>query len=32
LSGAPARAARVMGAMMKMQKVDIRALEDAAAG
>jgi predicted 3-demethylubiquinone-9 3-methyltransferase (glyoxalase superfamily) len=32
LSGDPARAARVMGAMMKMQKVDIRALEDAAAG
>jgi predicted 3-demethylubiquinone-9 3-methyltransferase (glyoxalase superfamily) len=32
LSGEPARAARVMGAMMKMQKVDIRALEDAAAG
>jgi predicted 3-demethylubiquinone-9 3-methyltransferase (glyoxalase superfamily) len=32
LSGDPARAARVMGAMMKMQKVDIQALEDAAAG
>jgi predicted 3-demethylubiquinone-9 3-methyltransferase (glyoxalase superfamily) len=32
LSGDPARAARVMGAMMKMKKVDIQALEDAAAG
>jgi len=32
LSGDPARAARVFGAMMKMQKVDIKALEDAAAG
>jgi predicted 3-demethylubiquinone-9 3-methyltransferase (glyoxalase superfamily) len=32
MSGEPARAARVMAAMMKMQKVDIRALEDAAAG
>jgi predicted 3-demethylubiquinone-9 3-methyltransferase (glyoxalase superfamily) len=32
LSGDPARAARVMGAMMKMQKVDIQALKDAAAG
>jgi len=32
LSGEPARAARVMGAMMKMQKVDIQALKDAAAG
>ena len=32
MSGEPARAARVMGAMMKMQKVDIQALEDAAAG
>jgi predicted 3-demethylubiquinone-9 3-methyltransferase (glyoxalase superfamily) len=32
MSGDPARAARVMGAMMKMQKVDIQALEDAAAG
>jgi predicted 3-demethylubiquinone-9 3-methyltransferase (glyoxalase superfamily) len=32
ISGDPARAARVMGAMMKMQKIDIRALEDAAAG
>ena len=32
MSGDPARAARVMGAMMKMQKVDIQALQDAAAG
>jgi predicted 3-demethylubiquinone-9 3-methyltransferase (glyoxalase superfamily) len=32
MSGDPARAARVMGAMMKMQKVDIQALKDAAAG
>jgi predicted 3-demethylubiquinone-9 3-methyltransferase (glyoxalase superfamily) len=31
MSGDPARAARVMGAMMKMQKIDIRALEAAAA-
>jgi predicted 3-demethylubiquinone-9 3-methyltransferase (glyoxalase superfamily) len=31
MSGDPARAARVMGAMMKMQKIDIRALKDAAA-
>jgi predicted 3-demethylubiquinone-9 3-methyltransferase (glyoxalase superfamily) len=31
ISGDPARAGRVMGAMMKMQKVDIQALEDAAA-
>ena len=32
MSGDPARAARVMGAMMKMQKVDIAALTEAAAG
>ena len=32
LSGDPARSARVMAAMMKMQKPDIQALEDAAAG
>jgi predicted 3-demethylubiquinone-9 3-methyltransferase (glyoxalase superfamily) len=32
LSGDPARAARVFAAMMKMRKVDIQALEDAAAG
>ncbi len=32
LTGDPARAARVMAAMMKMQKVDIQALKDAAAG
>jgi len=32
MSGDAARAARVMGAMMTMQKVDIRALEAAAAG
>ena len=32
MSGDPARAARVMGAMMKMQKVDIQAFKDAAAG
>ena len=32
LSRDPARAGRVMAAMMKMQKVDIQALEDAAAG
>jgi predicted 3-demethylubiquinone-9 3-methyltransferase (glyoxalase superfamily) len=32
MSGDPARAGRVMAAMMKMQKVDIQALEDAAAG
>lgn len=32
LSGDPARAARVMGAMMKMQKADIQAFKDAAAG
>jgi predicted 3-demethylubiquinone-9 3-methyltransferase (glyoxalase superfamily) len=32
LAGDPARAGRVMDAMMKMQKIDIRALEDAAAG
>ena len=31
MSGDPARAARVMGAMMQMQKIDIRALKDAAA-
>ena len=31
ISGDSARAGRVMGAMMKMQKVDIQALEDAAA-
>jgi predicted 3-demethylubiquinone-9 3-methyltransferase (glyoxalase superfamily) len=31
ISGDPARAGRVMGAIMKMQKVDIQALEDAAA-
>jgi predicted 3-demethylubiquinone-9 3-methyltransferase (glyoxalase superfamily) len=30
MSGDSARAARVMGAMMKMQKVDIRALKEAA--
>jgi predicted 3-demethylubiquinone-9 3-methyltransferase (glyoxalase superfamily) len=30
MSGDPARAARVMGAMMQMQKIDIRALKDAA--
>lgn len=32
LTGDPARAGRVMAAMMKMQKVDIQALKDAAAG
>ncbi len=32
MNGDPARAARVMGAMMKMQKIDVQALEDAAAG
>src|SRR5262249_25393181 len=32
LTGDAARSARVMAAMMKMQKVDIKALEDAAAG
>ena len=32
MSGDPARAARVMGAMMKMQKPDIQALKQAAAG
>jgi predicted 3-demethylubiquinone-9 3-methyltransferase (glyoxalase superfamily) len=32
LTGDPAKAGRVMGAMMKMQKADIKALEDAAAG
>jgi predicted 3-demethylubiquinone-9 3-methyltransferase (glyoxalase superfamily) len=32
LTGDPKRAGRVMGAMMKMQKVDIQALEDAATG
>ena len=32
MSGDPARAARVMGAMMKMQKPDIQALKAAAAG
>jgi predicted 3-demethylubiquinone-9 3-methyltransferase (glyoxalase superfamily) len=32
MSGDPARAGRVMAAMMKMQKIDIQALEDAAEG
>jgi len=32
MSGDPKRAARVMSAMMKMQKVDIQAFKDAAAG
>ena len=32
MGGDPARAGRVMAAMMKMQKIDIQALEDAAAG
>ena len=32
MTGDPAKAGRVMGAMMKMQKVDIKALQDAAAG
>jgi len=32
MSGDPAKAGRVMGAMMKMHKVDIKALQDAAAG
>ena len=32
LSGDPARAARVMGTMMKMTKIDVQALKDAAAG
>ncbi len=32
MSGDPARAARVMIALMKMKKIDIRALQDAAAG
>jgi predicted 3-demethylubiquinone-9 3-methyltransferase (glyoxalase superfamily) len=32
MTGDPKRAARVMGAMMKMRKIDIQALEDAAAG
>ena len=32
MAGDPGKAGRVMGAMMKMQKVDIAALKDAAAG
>ena len=32
MTGDPAKAARVFAAMMKMQKVDIQALKDAAAG
>ena len=32
MTGDPGKAGRVMGAMMKMQKVDIKALQDAAAG
>ena len=32
MTGDPAKAARVFAKMMKMQKVDIRALKDAAAG
>lgn len=32
MTGAADRAGRVMGAMMKMQKIDIKALEDAAKG
>ncbi len=32
MSGDPARAARVMSAMLKMRKIDIQALKDAAAG
>jgi predicted 3-demethylubiquinone-9 3-methyltransferase (glyoxalase superfamily) len=32
MTGDPARASRVMSAMLKMRKIDIRALEDAAAG
>jgi predicted 3-demethylubiquinone-9 3-methyltransferase (glyoxalase superfamily) len=32
MTGAPAASGRVMGAMMKMQKIDILALKDAAAG
>jgi predicted 3-demethylubiquinone-9 3-methyltransferase (glyoxalase superfamily) len=32
MTGEPAKAARVFAAMMKMQKVDVQALKDAAAG
>jgi len=32
MTGEPEKAARVMGAMMKMRKVDIQALKDVAAG
>ena len=32
MAGNPAKAGRVMGAMMKMQKPDIKGLQDAAAG
>lgn len=32
MTGDPKKAERVMGAMMKMKKIDVRALKDAAAG
>jgi predicted 3-demethylubiquinone-9 3-methyltransferase (glyoxalase superfamily) len=32
MTGDPGKAGRVMGAMMKMKKVDVQALKDAAEG